>query len=179
MKMTEILIAGFGGQGVLFIGKLLAHTGLMTDKNVSWLPSYGPEMRGGTCNCSVIVGDGQIGSPIVSEPNVLMAMNLPSLEKYENSVTANGLIVYDSYLIQKAPARSDVKVVAVPATQLSKDEDLSGLANMIVLGAMIKASGLFTLEEAEATITKTVSAKKAAMLEKNIKAITLGYNYVK
>ena len=178
MKMTEILIAGFGGQGVLFIGKLIAHSGLMLDKNVSWLPSYGPEMRGGTANCSVIVGDGQIGSPIVSEPDVLIAMNLPSLEKYEAAVKAGGCVAYDSSLIGRAPARDDVTVIAVPATQMSKDNDLSGLANMIMLGAVLKATSLFTLSEIEAAITKVVPAKKAAMVAKNIEAVTLGYNYV-
>ena len=177
MKMTETLIAGFGGQGVLFIGKLMAHTGLMLDKNVSWLPSYGPEMRGGTCNCSVIVGDGQIGSPIVSEPDVLIAMNLPSLEKYESTVKSGGFILYDSSLIGRAPNRSDVTVCAIPATQLSKDNDLGGLANMIILGALLKATGLYTLEELEAAITKVVPAKKAAMVAKNVEAVTLGYNY--
>ena len=176
MKMTEILIAGFGGQGVLFIGKLLAHSGLMTDKNVSWLPSYGPEMRGGTANCNVIVGDGQIGSPIVSEPDVLIAMNLPSLEKFEKSVKKGGFIVYDSSLILRAPDRDDVTICAVPATQMSKDRDLSGLANMIVLGKVLKATGLFTLDEISACLNKIVPAKKAAMIAKNIEAVTLGYN---
>jgi 2-oxoglutarate ferredoxin oxidoreductase subunit gamma len=117
---TEILIAGFGGQGVLFAGKFLAYKGLIEDRQVSWLPSYGPEMRGGTANCSVIVSDEPVGSPIVSKPTVLMAMNLPSLDKYENDVVPGGTIFVDSTLIERKVRRTDVRVFYIPSTQLAR-----------------------------------------------------------
>ena len=138
--MNQILIAGFGGQGVLFAGKFLAYKGLIEGKQVSWLPSYGPEMRGGTANCSVIVGDEPIGSPIVNAPNTLIAMNLPSLQKYENAVVPGGLILVDSSLIAEKVARTDVKVCYVPATKLANDSGFSTLANMILIGKLLKES---------------------------------------
>ena len=115
--MTSILIAGFGGQGILFAGKALAYAGLLEDRNVSWLPSYGPEMRGGTANCSIILSDTTIGSPIVNKPDIRVAMNLPSLEKYENEAVAGGTIFVDSSLINKTVNRTDVTTYYIPAIQ--------------------------------------------------------------
>ncbi|MBR6795132.1 MAG: 2-oxoacid:acceptor oxidoreductase family protein, partial [Clostridia bacterium] len=140
MNTTEILIAGFGGQGVLFAGKLLAYKGLLEGRQLSWLPSYGPEMRGGTANCSIILSDIPVGSPIVSNPDILIAMNLPSFEKYESSAKAGGMIVADSSLIEKKTARDDVKAFYIPATQLAKENGMPTLANMIILGKVIKES---------------------------------------
>ena len=174
---TKILIAGFGGQGILFAGKLLAYTGLKAEKEVSWLPSYGPEMRGGTANCSVTVSDAQIGSPIVEKPDVLIAMNLPSLEKYLNETEPNGIIIYDSSLISKCGERKDVKIFDIPATKMASDNALPGLANMIIMGKLIKETEIFSLEQVKNSLTQMVPAKKAELLEKNIKAIELGYNY--
>ena len=131
MSTKNILIAGFGGQGVLFAGKFLAYAGLLLDQQVSWLPSYGPEMRGGTANCSVILSDTAVGSPIVSAPDVLIAMNLPSFQKYQPAVQPGGVILMDSTLIGEAPSRSDVTVYAVPATQMASDAGLTSLSNMI------------------------------------------------
>ena len=113
MKTTQILIAGFGGQGILFSGKFLAYKGLMEDLQVSWLPSYGPEMRGGTCNCSVILSDTPVGSPIITNPDVLVAMNLPSLQKFVDDVVPGGVIVLDSTLIGAKVDRTDVMVLDV------------------------------------------------------------------
>ena len=118
-KTMRILIAGFGGQGVLFLGKLIAYAGVLKGKQVTWLPSYGPEMRGGTANCAVILSDGPIGSPIVSEPDVLIAMNLPSFSAYEQKVRPGGTIVLDASLIPDARARTDVSYRALPATRLA------------------------------------------------------------
>ncbi|MBE5756723.1 MAG: 2-oxoacid:ferredoxin oxidoreductase subunit gamma [Clostridiales bacterium] len=173
----KILIAGFGGQGILFSGKVIANTGLMLNKEVSWLPSYGPEMRGGTANCSINVSDNQIGSPIVSAPNVLVAMNLPSLEKYENDVDKDGFIIYDSSLISKDVTRTDVNASKIPATRLASDNGLEGLANMVILGKVLKETKMFTLEEIVKSIEKVVPAKKQELLGKNVKAIEIGYNY--
>ncbi len=173
----EILLAGFGGQGILFSGKFLAYDGLLEDREVSWLPSYGPEMRGGTCNCSVILSDSKIGSPIVSNPNVLVAMNLPSLDKFEASAVPGAKIFVDSSLIERKVARDDVDVYYIPATKLASDENLPGLANMIMIGHMIKHAGVMPYENVEKTMAKLVPAKKANLIELNIKAVELGYNY--
>lgn len=173
----EILLAGFGGQGILFSGKFLAYDGLLEDREVSWLPSYGPEMRGGTCNCSIILSDTKIGSPIVSNPNVLVAMNLPSLDKFENSAVPGAKIFVDSSLIDRKVEREDVEVYYIPATKLASDENLPGLANMIMIGHVIAKAGVMPYENVETTMKKLVPAKKQNLIELNIKAVELGYNY--
>lgn len=173
----EILLAGFGGQGILFSGKFLAYDGLLEDREVSWLPSYGPEMRGGTCNCSVILSDTKIGSPIVSNPNVLVAMNLPSLDKFENAAVPGAKIFVDSSLVERKVERDDVEVFYIPATKLASDENLPGLANMIMVGHMIRHAGVIPYENVEKTMAKLVPAKKQNLIELNIKAVELGYNY--
>ena len=171
---TQILIAGFGGQGILFAGKCLAYEGLFEDKQVSWLPSYGPEMRGGTASCSVVLSDDPVGSPIVSNPDVLIAMNLPSLDKYESTVKAGGIIVLDSSLIERKVERSDVKAVYVPATKLASDNGIPTLANMIIVGKVLKEIGEYDEEAILTTLKKIISAKHADMLDFNLKAIKLG-----
>ena len=138
MKTTQILIAGFGGQGILFSGKFLAYKGLLEGIQVSWLPSYGPEMRGGTANCNVILSDSPVGSPIITVPDVLIAMNLPSLQKYVNTVAPDGQIYIDSSLIEEKVERKDVEVFYIPATQMAKDEGIGTLANMIVVGHLLE-----------------------------------------
>ena len=174
---TQILIAGFGGQGVLFTGKCLATVGMQEDKQVSWLPSYGPEMRGGTANCSVILSDEPVGSPIVSSPDVLLAMNLPSLDKYEDATVKGGKIFIDSTLIERKIERSDVNAYYVPATRLALELGLPTLANMIMLGKMIKETGVVTFDSAAEAMKKVVSAKHANLLEANMKALKTGYDY--
>ncbi len=176
-KTTKILIAGFGGQGILFAGKALAFTGLKNGMEVSWLPSYGPEMRGGTANCSVTLSDTPIGSPIVDKPDVLIAMNLPSLEKYYNETEKDGYVIYDSSLINKEATRTDIVTKGIPATKMASDNALEGLANMIIMGKVIKETNVLTLDQVKNSLALMVPAKKAEMLEKNIKAIELGYNY--
>lgn len=177
MATTKILIAGFGGQGILFSGKALAYTGLKAGMEVSWLPSYGPEMRGGTANCSVTLSDTPIGSPIVDKPDVLVAMNLPSLEKYFYETEMGGYIIYDSSLINKNESREGVVVKGIPATAMASDNGLDGLANMIILGKVIKETSVLSLEQVKNSLAQMVPAKKAELLEKNIKAIELGYNF--
>lgn len=178
IKMNkQILIAGFGGQGILFAGKLLAYGGMLNDMEVSWLPSYGPEMRGGTANCSIILGDTQIGSPIVDAPDILIAMNAPSLDKYEDAVTPGGMIFADSSLISKKVKRTDISTYYIPATKLSSDMDLNGLANMIMIGLMLKHSDILSYEAAEKAMAKLVPARKQHLLEPNLKAIKTGYEY--
>ena len=177
MKTTKYLFSGFGGQGILFSGKFLAYKGLTEDKNVSWLPSYGPEMRGGTASCSVIVSDESIGSPIVNSPDVLIAMNLPSLDKFESTVRAGGTIILDSTLIDRKVNRTDVNVVYLPATRLAGENNCPTLANMIIVGKLLKVMGEYDENSIELTLKKVISAKRADMLEVNKMAMNIGANY--
>ena len=177
MKTTKILIAGFGGQGVLFAGKFLAYKGLMEDLQVSWLPSYGPEMRGGTANCNVILSETPVGSPIITAPDVLIAMNLPSLQEYMDTVVPGGQIYLDSTLIGEKVERTDVDVFYIPATQLAKDEKIDTLANMILVGHLLQNNSELSFEGTEAVVSKLVPAKKAALVELNMKALTIGSQY--
>ncbi len=177
MSATSFLIAGFGGQGILFAGKFLAYKGLIEDKQVSWLPSYGPEMRGGTASCSVIISDESVGSPIVTSPDVLVAMNLPSLDKYENSVLPGGKIFVDSTLIERKINRTDVEVYYIPATKMAADASMSGLGNMILMGKLIKECPIIGADNIDAALKKVVSAKKANLYELNLSAINAGFDY--
>ena len=174
MSTTKYLFSGFGGQGILFAGKFIAYKGLIEEKQVSWLPSYGPEMRGGTASCSVIVSDEAVGSPIVSAPDVLVAMNLPSLDKYESAVAPGGMIFADSTLIERKVARDDVKVFYIPATALASENGFPTLANMIIIGKVLSELGEFDADSVNATLAKVISAKHASMLEVNLKAMKLG-----
>ena len=174
MAERQYLFSGFGGQGILFAGKFLAYKGLIEEKQVSWLPSYGPEMRGGTASCSVIVSDEPVGSPIVSEPDVLVAMNLPSLDRYEGAVKPGGVIFADSTLIERRVKRTDVKVYYIPATQLASEAGFSTLANMILVGKILSVFGEFNESGVRAALGKVISARHADMAEVNMKALSLG-----
>ncbi len=178
MKNCKIMLAGFGGQGILFSGKVLAYAGLKAGREVSWLPSYGPEMRGGTANCSVVISDKPVGSPIIPNPDVLIAMNRPSLDKFEKTLPAGGLIIVDSSLVDREVERTDVKVIKIPAREMALENDLGNLANMVIVGSLVKETGLYTIDELKAGLEKSIPPTKAALLEKNIKAIELGLNYV-
>ena len=177
MKTTQILIAGFGGQGILFAGKFLAYKGLTEDLQVSWLPSYGPEMRGGTANCNVILSDTPVGSPIITAPDVLIAMNLPSLQKYVDSVVPGGQVYVDSALIDAKVERTDVEVFYIPATQMAKDAGIASLANMIIVGHLLQNNPELSFEGTEAVVNKLVPAKKANLIELNMKALQMGKDF--
>ena len=177
MSTRQFLFSGFGGQGILFAGKFLAYKGLTEEKQVSWLPSYGPEMRGGTASCSVILSDEPVGSPIVSKPDVLVAMNLPSLDKFEDAVAPGGMIFYDSTLIGRKVRRTDVTAIPVPATAIAGDNGIPTLANMILIGKILKDLNDFDAASVDAALKKVISAKHADMLEVNYKAMKLGADY--
>jgi len=174
----KLLFAGFGGQGILFAGKFLAYCGMLAGKQVSWLPSYGPEMRGGTANCGVILSDSPIGSPLVNDPDVLAAMNLPSLDKFEASAAAGAKVFIDSSLISRKLIREDVKVFYIPATELAYEYELKGLANMIMVGKILRETDLFTTELIRSAMGKTVSERKKDLFDANLKAIELGRSTV-
>ena len=177
MKTTQILIAGFGGQGVLFAGKFLAYKGLVQNKQISWLPSYGPEMRGGTANCSVVISDMPVGSPIINNPDVLVAMNLPSLQKFVDAVVPGGKIFVDSTLIDAKVERTDVEVFYIPATQMAKDAGFATLANMILMGKVMKESDAVDYAGNKETLETFIPAKKANLIEVNCQALQAGYDY--
>ncbi len=178
MKMDRgemrILIAGFGGQGVLFLGKLIAHAGMLLGKQVTWLPSYGPEMRGGTANCAVILSDAPIGSPIVHEPDVLIAMNLPSITAYAPRVRAGGTILYDASLIPDQYPRGDGSTIALEATRLATETGLDGLANMILFGAFLRACMPLDEEQRNHALSLVVPPHKRQLIRANLRAIALG-----
>ncbi len=171
---NDLIIAGFGGQGVLLIGKMLAYAGMADGKEVSWLPSYGPEMRGGTCNCTVVIADRPVGSPVVERPRVAMVMNLPSLEKYEGMVKPGGLLLVNTSLINREVQRSDVRVVKVPANEIANRLGNPRAANMVALGAYLGATRAVSLEAVEGLVRETF-AGKAKVIDSNLAALQEGY----
>lgn len=175
--MKKIIFAGFGGQGVLFAAKTLAYAGMDAGMQISWLPSYGPEMRGGTANCSVILSEQPIGSPVILQPDVLIAMNKPSLEKFENTVAPGGVIVLDSFLIDKKVNRDDVTVIYIPAKQLAEEAGKASLGNMVMLGAAVRYGELLDKELLDKSLVEHTPASKAALAELNKKMVEIGYNF--
>ncbi len=176
MAAQEIIFAGFGGQGTLSMGKFLAYAGMDADMNVSWLPSYGPEMRGGTANCSVILSDEQVGSPIISSPNTLVVMNRPSLDKFEKSLVKGGLLIMDSDLVDRMPNRDDVEVISIPAQTEAANIGNKQIANMVLLGALVKRTGIVSME---AIVTALKDHGKEKFFEINKMALERGASYVK
>lgn len=174
---NNIILAGFGGQGILLMGQLLAYAGMIENRQVSWIPSYGPEMRGGTANCSVIIADQPVGSPIVTEPNLVVAMNLPSLDKFESAIQPGGILIINSSLIQKEATRSDISVYKVPANDLAQEIGNLKVANMIVLGAIVAASEAVKDESALQAFVK-LFAKKPQLVEINRAALRKGADYI-
>lgn len=169
----EVIMAGFGGQGVMLIGQLLTYGGMLADKQVSWIPSYGPEMRGGTANCSVIIADEAIGSPIVTEPTAVIAMNLPSLDKFEHSLLPGGVLIINSSLIERKANRSDITVHYVPANDIAADLGNTKVANMVALGALLTATGAVETDCVLNAFAK-MFAKRPELLPVNEQALTAG-----
>jgi len=170
----SFLFAGFGGQGVLFAGKVLAYAGLCEGYFVTWLPSYGPETRGGTSNCSVVISDREIGSPLVTQPDVFIALNRPSYDKLIDSVTSGGAVIMDSTLVGRESERGDIVSHSVQATALAGQAELEGLSNMILLGKLFKETGLFGDETIKQAVEKSVSEKRKDLVASNLRAIELG-----
>lgn len=170
----NIVLAGFGGQGVLFAGKLIAYAGLIENREVSWLPSYGPEMRGGTANCSVCLSDDPIGSPLVLSPDALIAMNQPSFDKFFEGVVPGGVIIADTTMVNKVPEREGVRTFAIPATQLAEDAGLKGLANVICAGKLFAETEFCKEESLYASVEKCVSARKKDLIDLNKEALKIG-----
>jgi 2-oxoglutarate ferredoxin oxidoreductase subunit gamma len=176
---TEIIFAGFGGQGILFAGMMLAYAGMDEGQQVTWLPSYGPEMRGGTANVTVIIGDEEIGSPLVQQPQIAVVFNLPSMEKYEPLVRPDGLLVYNSSLIDIPPSRTDITYLPVPANEIAETLDQIKTANMVILGAMVAATQVLPLEAISQALRNHLPPDKQSLLASNQQALQKGAALVK
>jgi len=177
MAEHDIIFAGFGGQGILSAGRLLAYAGMLENKNVSWLPSYGPEMRGGTANCHVIISDEPIGSPILNSATALVVMNGPSLDKFESFVVKGGIIISDSSLVHRKPEIEGVKLYEVPATQMASDMGNMTYANIILLGKLIKVTGIVSKENFIKALYEVLPEKYHNMIPEEIKALEAGMDY--
>lgn len=175
---TEIIIAGFGGQGVLFCGQLLAYAGMDEGKEVTWIPSYGPEMRGGTANCTVVISDEEIGSPFVHNPQAIIAMNRPSLDKYEDLVKTGGVLVVNTSMTDRLPTRKDVKVIEVAANEEAETLGDRRMANMILLGALLSNLPVLPERAIEKALKAHLPERHQELLEKNFDALREGAKYL-
>lgn len=177
MKL-EIIMAGFGGQGIMLMGEILAHSAMMEDKEVSWIPSYGPEMRGGTANCMVVISDKRIPSPIISSPDVLVAMNKPSMEKFLPSVKPGGLIILNKSMIDAKPRRTDVEIVEIDAGGIADSLGNMKVANMVALGAVVSKSGIVNPKSVLNSIDYFLPPHRKSMYEINEKAFVKGMEFI-
>ena len=176
MASQEIIFAGFGGQGILSMGKFLAYAGMDAGLNVSWLPSYGPEMRGGTANCSVILTDAEVGSPVVTDPDSVIVMNRPSLDKFEGSLKKNGLLVLDSDLVNREPERTDIDIIKIPAQSIAEELGSKTIANMVLLGALVAKTKIVSMD----VLLEALRAHgKERFYEINKLALEKGAQYIK
>ncbi|MBQ3112197.1 MAG: 2-oxoacid:acceptor oxidoreductase family protein [Firmicutes bacterium] len=177
--LQEIIFAGFGGQGVLLMGQILSLGALEQGNEVSWLPSYGPEMRGGTANCSVVISDTPIGSPLVLKPNSAVVMNQPSMEKFEDAITPGGVMLVNSSIIPLKAHREDITTHYVPCNAIAEELGNAKVANVVMLGAYIGATGAVSFDAVMAAIRAKFAGKKAALIEINEKALRAGMDAVK
>jgi 2-oxoglutarate ferredoxin oxidoreductase subunit gamma len=173
----EVIIAGFGGQGVLFAGQLLSYTALDEGKEVTWFPSYGPEMRGGTANCTVVISDEEIGSPLVNRPTAVLAMNLPSLEKFENLVKEGGVLVVNASMVNREVQRNDIKIVSIPANEIAMELGSERATNMVMLGALLGNLDLLSLEALDKALDNHLPERHKKLLPMNKEALRRGAEY--
>ena len=172
--MDKILLAGFGGQGVMFIGKVLAYSGMLGEREVCWIPSYGPEMRGGTANCSVLIADEEINSPVINQADAGIVLNQPSYDKFLGRIKAGGTLVVNSSIVDITQKRDDIKIIPVPATELANEIGNASLANMVCLGALLPALSLIDLDSIRKAMDEVVGKKKPELYELNVAAIHKG-----
>ncbi len=177
MKHEDIIISGFGGQGALFAGQLLAYAALAENLQVTWIPSYGPEMRGGTANCTVIVSEEEIGAPIVRHPTAVVALNLPSLDKYEPLLKPGGLLVVNQSLAPRPVTRQDIRVITLPASDIATELGNTRMANLVALGALVKATGIVSLDTLIAQLEEHLSERQKKWLEPNKEALRKGASF--
>jgi len=174
---VEAVFAGFGGQGVMLAGKLLAEVGMGLGKEVVWLPSYGPEMRGGTANCTVVIADEEIGSPVVKNPDGALVMNLPSLDKYEPMIKPGGALVINASMVDRPATRTDISVVAIPCNEIAEEIGNPRLANMVAIGALLACMNVLTLADMETALNNHMPGRHKNLLPKNIEALSRGAEF--
>ena len=175
---TEIIFSGFGGQGIMFAGQLVAYTAMDAGFEVTWIPSYGPEMRGGTANCTVIISDEQIGSPSVRNPKAALVFNLPSYDKYINLVSPGGVFITNSSLIDRTPQRKDIVEVFIPANDIAESMGNKRLANMIMIGALVQKLPILTIEQLTNALNDHIPEKRRNLIELNCRALREGFVYI-
>ncbi len=175
---TEILISGFGGQGVLFAGQVLSYAGMDCGRMVTWIPSYGPEMRGGTANCTVIISDEEIGSPLVRHPSAVIVMNLPSLDKYESEIKSGGVLVVNSSMVNRPVTRPDIKVVVIPGNEIAELLGDKRMTNMVLLGGLLANLPVLPVEAVEKALQDHLPARHHKLLPMNFKALRQGASYL-
>jgi 2-oxoglutarate ferredoxin oxidoreductase subunit gamma len=173
----EIIIAGFGGQGVLFSGQVMAYAAMDAGKEVTWIPSYGPEMRGGTANCTVVIADEEIGSPLVEHPPLGIALNLPSFDKYEGTLLKGGTLVVNQSMVDRGAKRNDIRVILVPCNQIAEEIGDKKLINMVAVGALLSALPEITLKDVEKALENHLPARHKHLLPKNYEALKRGYHF--
>jgi 2-oxoglutarate ferredoxin oxidoreductase subunit gamma len=176
---TEIFLAGFGGQGVMFAGQMLAYAAMDAGREVTWIPSYGPEMRGGTANCTVVIADEEIGSPLVQNPPAVLVMNLPSLNKYESAVKPGGVLIVNSSMVDREIQRTDITSVAIPCNEIAEQAGDKRMANVVATGALLALLPVLTSEEIEAAMKAHMPGRHKHLLSKNIDALKRGAEYAK
>lgn len=176
MIHQEIIIAGFGGQGILSAGTLLAYAGMFEGMNVSWLPSYGPEKRGGTANCHVVVTEEEVGSPVLNSATSIIALNTPSFDKFESFAESGGIVIYDSSLVQSKPGRKDVQYFAIPATSALSEKGNSAYAGIMLLGCLVRQTGLLSRNSFEKALYNVLPEKKHYLIPEEMEVFDRGYN---
>jgi len=174
---TEVIISGFGGQGTLYAGQVLAYAAMDEGKQVTWIPSYGPEMRGGTANCTVVVSDEEIGSPTVKHPKAVLALNLPSLDKYEDMIAPGGCIVVNESMVNRKPTRTDIRVVMLPANEIAREIGNERATNMVMLGALLANMDILPIEALEKALKNHTAQRLQKFVEMNIQALRRGGEY--
>lgn len=179
MMRQDVIIAGFGGQGVLVMGQLLAYAGLLEGKQVAWVPSYGPEMRGGTANCSVIIADQSIGSPLVEEPGVVLIFNQPSLDKFERSVRNGGILLFNSSMINRQVNRKELQVYGINANKIANELGSDRVANMVLVGAYLESTGVVSINSVMTALSRVLPKHRQNLLDINRKAAEMGVRTVR
>ncbi len=174
---TEVIISGFGGQGTLYAGQVLAYAAMDEGKQVTWIPSYGPEMRGGTANCTVVISDEEIGSPTVKYPKAVLALNLPSLDKYEQMIAPGGCLVVNESMVNRKPERTDIRVVMLPANEIAREIGNERATNMVMLGALLANMDILPIEALEKALRNHTAQRLQKFVEMNIQALRRGAEY--
>ena len=175
--LEQLVISGFGGQGILFIGQLLGYAATLEGRTVTYLPSYGPEMRGGTANCTVTISDGRIMSPLAANPSAVIVMNLPSLDRFEPDLRPDGLLVVNSSMVDRKPHRSDIRIIEVPATHIAEELKNARLANVVALGCYVRASGVVVPDSVVSAVPKMLRDDRKELILPNVKAFRAGLEW--